>query len=326
MPSRFPILAVLLAALLVCDAATAAKLYKWVDEKGNVYYSDQVPPEEIKREHSRLSEQGVEVERREAAKSEEQLRQEQEIARLRRLQQELIEEQEAEDRVLLSNFRTEEDLLMARAGKIATIDSQIRLSTEDISRNKKRLESMEANAADLERRGQSASDRFLRQIEEAREAIEELHLKIVGLERQKTQISAQFERDLNRFQQLRQLEDYNKPAKTATSETSPASILDSTVLCFDASECNRLWEMTKSYVRKHATTRLQTIGKRVIVTSAPIKDDDVSLTASRIPELELGRERIFLDIQCRESILGREFCNGAEVAKIRTGFRAALKR
>jgi hypothetical protein len=296
-----------------------------VDEQGNVYYSDQVPPRYIEREHSRLTDQGLEVERRAAAKTAEELRQEQEIARLRQLQQELIEEQEAEDRVLLSSFRTEDDLLMARDGKLEAIDTQISLSKEEIRRSKNRLAKMQANAAELERRGQAANPRFLRQIEETRESIEDLHLRILSLQRQKKEITASFERDLARFRQLRQLDDYNA-AGSASAENSPATLLDSTVLCFESSECERLWEMTKSYVRRNATTQLQTVGKRVIVTAAPRKDDDVSLTASRIPETELGRERIFLDIQCRESILGREFCQGEEVARIRTGFRAALKR
>lgn len=313
-------------ALLAAVPASAAKLYKWVDEQGNVYYSDQVPPRYIEREHSRLSEQGLEVERRAAAKSAEQLRQEQEIARLRKLQQELIEQQEAEDRVLLSSFRTEDDLLMARDGKLEAIDNQISLSREEIRRSKSRLAKMQANAAELERRGQAANPKFLAQIEETRESIEDLHLRILNLQRQKKEISANFERDIARFRQLRQLDDYNKSGGTASAQNSPATLLDSTVLCFEPSECDRLWEITKGYVRRHATTQLQTIGKRVIVTATPRKDDDVSLTASRIPETELGRERIFLDIQCRESILGREFCQGEEVAKIRTGFRAALKR
>ncbi len=326
MPRRIHPCSLLLLALLGAGHAQAAKLYKWVDAQGNVFYSDQVPPQYIKREHSRLNEQGLELERQAAAKTEEELRQEQEINRLRQLQQELIDEQEAEDRVLLSNFRAEEDLLMARDGKIETIDSQTRLSREAIRRSKIRLAQMQATAADLERSGQTAGEKFVNQIEETRESIEDLHLRIVKLERQKVEISGQFDRDIARFRQLRQLDEFNKPIKTTSAESSTGSILDSTVLCFEPNDCDRLWEMTKGYVRKNATTRLQTIGRRVIVTAAPVKDDDVSLTAARIPESELGRERIFLDIQCRESILGREFCDGAEVAKIRTGFRSALKR
>jgi hypothetical protein len=325
MPNRIHCCGLLLLALSSASTAHASKLYKWIDDKGNVYYSDQVPPQYVKRQHTRLSEQGLEVERREAAKTEEEIRQEQELARLRARQQELIEEQETEDKILLSNFRAEEDLLMARDGQIGAIDSQIRLSKENILRSKSRLAKMQANAADLERRGQRATPKFLGQIEETRESIEELHLKISKLEQQKIEISSQFDRDIARFRQLRQLDDYNKPVETA-GESAPASILDSTVLCFENSECDRLWQMTKAYVRRHSTTRLQTVGKRVIVTAAPTKDDDLSLTASRIPETELGRERIFLDIQCRESTLGRDFCNSAEVAKVRTGFRAALKR
>ena len=37
----------------------AAKLYKWVDEDGNVFYSDQIPPEQSTKRHQILDERGV---------------------------------------------------------------------------------------------------------------------------------------------------------------------------------------------------------------------------------------------------------------------------
>ena len=53
------ILMMLVLWTLVAMPASAAKLYKWVDEDGKVHYSDKVPPEAIRNEHKQLNEHGV---------------------------------------------------------------------------------------------------------------------------------------------------------------------------------------------------------------------------------------------------------------------------
>jgi hypothetical protein len=34
--------------------------------------------------------------------------------------------------------------------------------------------------------------------------------------------------------------------------------------------------------------------------------------------------RLFLDLQCRDTTQGREFCKGPRASKVRDGFRAAV--
>lgn len=48
------------------------KLYKWVDEEGQVHYSDRVPADQIKKKHEELSEQGVVLEKIENARTKEE--------------------------------------------------------------------------------------------------------------------------------------------------------------------------------------------------------------------------------------------------------------
>jgi len=53
-------------------------------------------------------------------------------------------------------------------------------------------------------------------------------------------------------------------------------------------------------------------------------DAEYSLTLSRLPDRDGTGVRLFLDLQCRETTGGREFCAGPRVKKVRGEFRAAV--
>ena len=66
----------LLAAAVICaliSPAGAGALYKWVDENGNVRYSDKIPANQAKQGHSQLNSQGVVINTQEKAKTEAEL-------------------------------------------------------------------------------------------------------------------------------------------------------------------------------------------------------------------------------------------------------------
>ena len=188
---------------LAVPAATAVKLYKYVDENGEVHYSDRVPPEHVDREHRRLNPQGVEVERRDRAKTPEELAREEEIRQLRAEQERVLEEQRERDRVLLRTFRTEDDLFMARDGKLKVVDGQIKLASKNVNRLRARLTGLQAQAAALERRGEIPSQNLLKNIDKTRRQIENSYRSIVKREREKLAIKERFDQDAQRFRQVR---------------------------------------------------------------------------------------------------------------------------
>ena len=64
-----PLLVCALVASVACTTASAAgkKLYRWTDEKGEVHYTDALPPEAADAARDRLNEKGMAVERTERA-------------------------------------------------------------------------------------------------------------------------------------------------------------------------------------------------------------------------------------------------------------------
>ena len=314
----------LITILLVAGSMDlSARTYRWTDAEGNVHYSDRLPPEHVKGARSYLDDQGIETKRVEAAKTKEQLAQEAELERLRAAERRLIEEQREKDSVLVRTFRNEDDILMARDGKLASIDTSIQIDRSNIYRLKLKLANMQKNAADTERQGEKVSANYLKEIESTRKALKEAHASIIRKEQHKELIREKHSADLQRFRELKHLRKTDSPLDDASDEKR-VTLLETVVICNTSTECDALWAKAESYVRQHATTRLQLLADSIIMTAAPIKDNDITIAVSRIVEPSTPGARLFLDLQCKDSPRGKDFCLTPEVDNIRTGFREYL--
>lgn len=192
-----------LTGLLAAEPAAAARLYKWVDEKGEVHYTDTPPPETARHGRAILNEQGVPVKRIEGEKTPEEL----EAERRRRAALEARRRAEAarrrHDRMLLATYASEADMVAARDEKIATLENLIRLTRERIRKLETELERLRREAADSERAGRPVSEALKRRIRGTRQRIRDLHAFIAAKRREQDAIRAQFERDIQRFRELK---------------------------------------------------------------------------------------------------------------------------
>jgi hypothetical protein len=199
----------MLAVLLIAFAmpASAAKLYKWVDENGEVRYSDRLPPQQSGKKHQQLNSQGVVLSTQEKAKSTEELAAEAEAKRKKEAEEaeaaRLKAIQDQKDRVLLLTYSSEEEIQHAREDRIAVIDSVIRLIQN----------SVETTREKLERLNKSAERNYLSKNLEVpgglAQKIEFLERKIANRNAQleaklsdKAKINEKYDADLQRFQQL----------------------------------------------------------------------------------------------------------------------------
>ena len=107
-----------------------------IDDNGQIRYSDRLPANQVKKRHQQLNSQGVVLNTREAAKSDEQLAAEA-AAKLRADEDEAIlaklkEAQDKIDRVLLLTFSNEDELGLTRNDRIEVLESVINLITKSI--------------------------------------------------------------------------------------------------------------------------------------------------------------------------------------------------
>ena len=320
--SRFVIVAGL-ATIAILAPASAGNIKKWVDENGVTHYGTAVPPQHKNRAHTELNQRGIAIKRHERAKTAEEIEKEKALEALRAEQQKLLQEQQERDRILLSLYRNEDDLVMARDGKITQLDAQIKLKHGDIRRLKNRLSEFQADAAATERSGKQINQRQKANLESTQRSLERSYAMILAKEDEKRATLESYDYDLTRFRQLRR-----GGARAANADVIAKSdipdLVDTAVRCTGA-DCGRLWAIAQEYAREHATTPIDLAAERILVTAPPRDIRDISITVSRLEDNSAGGERIFLDVQCANFTEAREFCRGSEVSEIRNSFRLALE-
>ncbi|GEM_PF-311726 len=296
------------------------QLYRWVDDQGNVNYTDRIPPSEINKERTELSEQGTRVRTIPPAKSSEQIQRERELVRLRAQQQRLIQKQKAEDNVLLRTFRSVDDLTMVRDGKLSAVDVMIQVAKSNIRRQQDWLTTLRTEAAELERAGEPVTDQLKKRIAGAERALDEALATVLEREQQKQAIREKFARDLKRFQQLK---DFPEEAPTIEQVEQPPE-LPNLIKCNSDQECEQVWRAALTYVREHTTMPIETSGANVMMTKAPVTAKDIGLTLTRIQQKEGQGALIFLDLQCRNYSASANACNTESGRAVLDGFRIAL--
>lgn len=316
---RCPLALVVAAALLV-PALAEARFYRWVDEQGVVHYTDQIPPTQVEKGHTALSDKGIPLETVPPAQSLDEIKRERELKRLRAEQERLLEQQRAADRVLLSSFRSLDDLIMARDGKLASVDVVIGVARGNIRREQERLAQLRSEAADLERAGKPIPTHLEEGIAKSERAIRDAYSSIVERERQKEEIRVDFERDHKRFRQLKEIPD--DVAQVPEDPSRPA--VSNLVGCASRAQCARLWARAVAYVREHATTPVQTAGPNILITAAPKTSEDLSLSLSLIPDHGEESGSLFLDMQCKNTGSADLDCKEERVLRVLDGFRRAV--
>jgi hypothetical protein len=304
--------------------ATAARLYRWVDESGRVHYTDRIPADQLDLPREQLNQRGIQVKKVEAAKTREQIEKEKELKKLRAAQQRLIEQQRAKDRVLLRTFRSGDDILMTRDGKLSSVDTSIQIIRSNIQQLKLRLADMQKSAADLERQGKSISKKFLEEIDSTRQQLKESYAAIIRKEEGKEKIRKKYAADLARFNELKNLRP--EGGIGLSDQKRRYSLLETVVTCADQAGCDADWKLAEEYVRANATTRIQMLARNIIMTANPVTDKDISITVARIRAQGEPGARLFMDLQCKRSPRGRDLCESDPVDQIRRGFREFLRK
>jgi hypothetical protein len=291
-----------------------------VDEGGTVHYTDSIPPSQVRRGHTELSEGGIRTKDVPPAKTPEQAEREQELGRLRAQLERLIEQQQAADRVLLRTFRSEDDLLMARDGKLAAIDVMIQVTRNNIRRQQQWLGGLQAEAANLERAGKPVPPHLKDSIASTNRSVQDANSAIGAREEQKRTIRESFDRDLKRFKQLH-------AAAEERQRYTPRNLrpmLYDIVRCANATECDRLWSLAIRRLRERAPLPVESENGNLLITEPPKEASDIRLILARIGNPKDDGAALFLELQCQVAPSGKRLCEEAAAKQILDAFRAAI--
>ena len=207
---RLTLLPVLLLALTLfafSKQTGAGALYKWIDENGQIRYSDRLPPNQAKKKHQQRNSQGVVLSTKEAAKSDEELAAEAEARRKLEEQEakeaKLKEAQYKKDQVLLLTFSSEEELGLARADRLDVLDSVVNLINKSIAGTEQQLQQLMTSADEIYlSRGKEVPGGLAQKIEHFTGKLESRYAQLELKMAEKDKINAQYALDLARYREL----------------------------------------------------------------------------------------------------------------------------
>jgi hypothetical protein len=193
-------------AILCSSAASAAekKVYKWMDEDGNVFFSDSIPAEFAERPKERLNEHGVTVQELEGKKTAEQL----EAERLEDERKMAVELRKRADRALLATYLSVEEIVMHRDRRIELFQAQSRVTELYLKNLERRLSKLRSEASSYQPYSEDPEAPMIEQslaedLEKTKETIARHERNLQKYEADEQQIVERFNGDIERFKVLK---------------------------------------------------------------------------------------------------------------------------
>ncbi|MGA7538665.1 MAG: DUF4124 domain-containing protein [Steroidobacteraceae bacterium] len=177
-------------------------VYRWVDEHGVVHFGDSIPPKYAKDRRELLNSQGVVVGHVDAEKTPAQLAAQARARRKRVAQQQ-------HDYFLLTTYASVKDIESLRDERLSQLQAQQQAAQQYTQSLQSRLTSLQSHAQKF-RPYSSRPDAPRMPDDLAQELVltlNEVHLQQQAMQaraEQEAQVKAQFQADIERYQQLRQ--------------------------------------------------------------------------------------------------------------------------
>lgn len=211
----FAALMALLTALSFPLAANAQRqLYRYVNDKGVPTIDDHVPPEFVKNGYEVLAPDGrvlrivprqltgVEGERQRAAEAE--------AKRLREW-----------DKNLLLRYSSTDDIVAARDRALREIDVRLSILRSNLQSAKSQVESEQAKAADIERRGGTVPATVTANIERLKSEAADTEQSIDDRQKEKEATRASYQKDIERFKTLQNVVNFRRSSSGGTGDDQP---------------------------------------------------------------------------------------------------------
>ena len=190
------------AALVALAANADAALYKWIDEHGEVHYSDKLTADAVNRANYELNRQGVTVRKTEPARVvvKQVPKTDSEAQRMREAERERVIAARR-DRALIESYANEGEIDLAKTRAIATIDGQLQSAHAFIAQMEKRRAELDARKATFAPR--PVPGEIPREIETIDAEVARQNEFIAGKVKESAAVAARYDADKRRYRELR---------------------------------------------------------------------------------------------------------------------------
>lgn len=206
LPHPHTLRVVFILGSLTCSVTAFAEIFKWTDAKGRIHYGDQLPPEQVEKEHNELTKSGVttkSIDRNKTA--EERTREENQKKKLdeeHAARTEREKSQGVRDRALLETYFNETDLIRMRDQRVATIEGTIKVTQSNLETMQTQVKLLEEEVS-AQPENSDTRKKSQTKLSNAKNQLESYEKFITNKREEQIQIRRQFDTDLTRFRELR---------------------------------------------------------------------------------------------------------------------------
>ena len=192
-------------ALATSGASGAAKLYKWVDEKGQVHYSESMPPEYKDKSSTELDKRGRVLRKNEAAPPVETARLDDDALVRKRLEEKRLYQQRRRDSALINTYTTEAEIDIARDRNLALPMQAIKGIEPRLKAAWARLEALKSQSESFTKAGKPVPEALKEDLAMQEREVAQLEGEMRAKQTEATNIREKFDADKIRFRELTSL-------------------------------------------------------------------------------------------------------------------------
>jgi len=196
-------LSVMTLILGVASLPAQARIKCWTNKDGIRECGTSVPPEYSQKGHTELNDQGMVIEKKERAKTKEELEEEARKAEMEAEQKRKAQEQAKQDRILLYTFSSVDDIKMVRDEQLAALESNIKVTQKRNEKAQEDLDNRIKAAAAAERAGKKPSDALLKDIDSLKQQIQNNNKFIQDKRGEMDETQQEYSQKIERFRKLK---------------------------------------------------------------------------------------------------------------------------
>ncbi|MES1981162.1 MAG: DUF4124 domain-containing protein [Pseudomonadota bacterium] len=186
--------ALILAALFGNSAE--AKLYKWIDEKGETHYGEVVPPEYANRDRVQID-QGRQIKKTEPREVPDPA-----LSKKNADERAAAAEQSRKDRALVNTYSNEQEIDLARDRNLQQVQTRIESVQLLLKSAQNNLANYYREAEGLKKAGKNAPDSLQTDIRDAENAVAKLKNDLAKAQQKDLAVKTSFENDKARYREL----------------------------------------------------------------------------------------------------------------------------
>lgn len=189
-------------SLMVLSLPAQARIKCWENSDGVMECGEKVPPEYSQKSHKEISNQGITLEESERARTEEERAEDDRLAAIQAEEDRKKAEIEKQDKILLDTYSNTDDIQMTSDGKIAALESTIKLANKRNEKIQANLDKRTATAAAAELAGKQPPEDLLKDIQSLQRQIKNNDKFVDDKRREQEAIKKEYADKIVHFKEL----------------------------------------------------------------------------------------------------------------------------